>query len=141
MSREKAMNYSEIAGPPFFASGISFADHADAHSVAVLHNRFELPGLTADEAVRGGCGIAASVCKPREANRYASANGSAVLPSGPGAYEKHFLRTTWLPRSDVRSVQIHLSRRGAAGDADLRQSAVAGGDFGESGYSETAIKL
>ena len=85
--------------------------------------------------------IISFVAKPREADRHSTANGMPILPKRIFADEENLFFAGRFPRSNMRAVEINLSRHDWRGDLYLCQPAVSGQHVGGSRYLHAPLQF
>ena len=132
---------AKVGRTPFLRGLIVFDEHTDGHCVTSLYDRFKLPSCCPRESVHWRIGVVCFAGKPGKADRYAAANGTAVVPLRLRADEEDFFCVRRLPGRHVSAVQIQLTLCRPRSDFHLGKSTTTRDDFDDLGDSEPLIQL
>src|SRR5260221_4129524 len=131
----------KITEPGFAGGFIKRGGESDGNVVVSMGDALKLPGFRAHQTVRRGTQIFGAGGKPRKAHGHSPANRGAVLPLRFRADIECLIGSSWLPRSDMRSVQTNFTGGTRRGHPYAGKPSAAVHDSGDSRNVKPAIQI
>src|SRR5258708_5473964 len=131
----------KISERGFGCGFIKRGGESDRDVVVSMGDAFKLPGFRAHQTVRRGTQIFGAGGKPREAHGHSTANRGAVLPLRFRADIECLISSSWLPRSDMRSVQTNFTGGTRRGHPHAGEPSAAVHDSGDTRNFKTAVQI